>query len=319
MSVFVSPRSQSQHADDIIVSIWTSMREPFVVPMEYHEKHKHVYEIFDDDKAGCLVCGSVHICNQCEDVVETEESCVCNITGLVTYPYIFKATEFTDTCTIPKRNRRHNCIEQTQQHVQVCQNINEHVEMFFTSTLAKSVLLKEQQYSLKTLLQVIMTQVAEFHDDSTAAHRTMPFNVIGQICQCLQPGMVFKYKTYANNVLDFVSHVFDDEHRRHVLELACTTLSNFLTPLHSSEILRIRPSEVSSLMIGLLYLLRHGVYVHGLVILPQISDLRLILPNTMHLERVYKVKAKTLTEVENRVKFTLRQMDPVSIKSMWNL
>lgn len=302
---------EQQDSSNLVVSdLWHNMRKPFTVPPEHHAVH--VYEIFDDNMAGCLTCGHVHICNNCADVIETEEGCVCSITGLVVYPFVFKSTEFMDTCILTKRCRRQSCIEQTQQHVQVCQNIQQHIDFLFTSKEACSVLQKEQANSLQLLVDSVM------HALPHQSHQP-PCNIIALICQSIQPSVVFKYKTYANNVLDFITHVFDVHHRKDVLERVCVVLEKFLTPLHSSEILRIRPSEVSSLMIGLLYLLRNGVQIHDLVILPQIPELKLILPNTMHLERVFKIRAKTLTEVENRVKFTLRQMDCSSMKKMWGL
>ena len=73
-----------------------------MLPKNSFGNHICEWEIFDTSYAGCLLCGSIHICNY-EDckrnntVVETEEAMVCTITGLCLRNLV-EDNIFTDTC-----------------------------------------------------------------------------------------------------------------------------------------------------------------------------------------------------------------------------
>ena len=101
------PRAPQQHPLD---RVWTRLRGPFGYPSRGHECQ---WERFDADRAGCLLCGKVHVCQgnmndwraleakQCERCPITEaddNSHVCLITGLCFVEVRTTNAEFVDTC-----------------------------------------------------------------------------------------------------------------------------------------------------------------------------------------------------------------------------
>jgi len=63
---------------------WTKLRQLFVLCVSCHESHVCEWEVFDVDQAGCLLCLVIHWCSHesCQDVTQTEDATVCNVTGL---------------------------------------------------------------------------------------------------------------------------------------------------------------------------------------------------------------------------------------------
>lgn len=70
----------------------------------------------------------------------------------------------------------------------------------------------------------------------------------------------------------------------------------------------ITEAKLRSAAIGLLYMLRQGIIVHDLVVLPRLRRLEDILPLENHLEVIFGVRAKCITETENVVKIILRSV-----------
>jgi hypothetical protein len=68
----------------------------------------------------------------------------------------------------------------------------------------------------------------------------------------------------------------------------------------------IKPTEVQRITVGLLYLMRCGVAVNGVVVLPQYPEMRKLLPPENTLLKSYGIHPKFITETENRLKFSIR-------------
>ena len=68
---------------DPLFNIWHSVRSPFRVPNGCHKCSLTDWEVFDIDKAGCLVCGRPHRCRDGGDCLGMSESDhqACEITG----------------------------------------------------------------------------------------------------------------------------------------------------------------------------------------------------------------------------------------------
>lgn len=70
----------------------------------------------------------------------------------------------------------------------------------------------------------------------------------------------------------------------------------------------ITEAKLRSAAVGLLYMLRQGIIVHELVVLPRLKRLEDILPLENHLDVLFGVRAKCITETENVVKIILRSV-----------
>lgn len=87
------------------MEVWHLIRRPFRVP---HCCGPCKWEVFDVDKAGCLRCGSKHVCklnsidNTCPLVEVEDHSRVCNITGAVINEVRVGYQDFVDTACVTK-------------------------------------------------------------------------------------------------------------------------------------------------------------------------------------------------------------------------
>ena len=70
----------------------------------------------------------------------------------------------------------------------------------------------------------------------------------------------------------------------------------------------VTEAKLRSATVGLLYMIRQGIVVHEMVVLPRIQSLETLLPLENHLDLFFGVKAKCITETENVVKIVLRSI-----------
>ena len=70
--------------------------------------------------------------------------------------------------------------------------------------------------------------------------------------------------------------------------------------------MKIKYSEVCSVTIGLLYMMRTGIRAHNICVLPCIPVLCKVLPPESMLMKLYNFRPKNITDVENKFKFHLR-------------
>jgi len=69
----------------------------------------------------------------------------------------------------------------------------------------------------------------------------------------------------------------------------------------------LQQSRLRGTVIGLMYLMRHGIIVKGVVVLPRLHMLHNTLPLETHLH-FFGMKAKVITETENTVKQVLKHL-----------
>lgn len=70
----------------------------------------------------------------------------------------------------------------------------------------------------------------------------------------------------------------------------------------------ISETRLQNSTVGLLYLLRNGIIVHDIVVLPKLQILETVLPLESHLQAFFSIKAKCITETENVIKIILRHV-----------
>jgi hypothetical protein len=70
----------------------------------------------------------------------------------------------------------------------------------------------------------------------------------------------------------------------------------------------ISEQRLQNSTIGLLYLLRNGIIVHDMVVLPKLQILESVLPLESHLQTFFSIRAKCITETENVIKIILRHV-----------
>ena len=95
----------------------------------------------------------------------------------------------------------------------------------------------------------------------------------------------------------------------------CTTVAFFSTEM----CMKIKSLDYRNLAIGMLYLMKHGISMHGVNILPKVPILMEILPAESQLHRRFNFKCKNITDVENKIKLFLRDISIVQLEKIcWN-
>lgn len=69
-------------------------------------------------------------------------------------------------------------------------------------------------------------------------------------------------------------------------------------------------------VIGILYLLRYGITMFGVMVLPRVPVLRRILPMESHLANIWNIRGKVVTETENIVKLVLRSTNRADLQRL---
>jgi hypothetical protein len=89
----------------------------------------------------------------------------------------------------------------------------------------------------------------------------------------------------------------------------CTdNIRHHLLILYSNFPEIIQMSRLRGTVVGLMYLMRCGIIVKGIVVLPKLHMLYNMLPLETHLPTLFGVKGKVITETENTVKQVLKRL-----------
>ena len=280
------------------ILIWKKLRRPFPLTKRMQTMHTCNWENIEVDVLGCLVCGSIHICNvnTCQ-VVTTSDATVCVISGVCVTTQRFTQDEFCDrvapycfckNMNLPKKVLSENtvfshineilCSENTRRGFQVDLRRELHKLMLkLTSNIEKQCLHKNQPCCIVNMLEEI------FADGGKKTQMLCSYNEALRV-QCVQT----------------VGHKI-------------TKLLNFYQT-HCQK--NIKPMEVRTYVVGLLYLMRSGVIVNNQQVITKVELLDCLLPSENLLEPIFGFKSKNITDIENRFKFFFRQISLVNLQKL---
>lgn len=246
--------------------------------MKYHTCKWHV---FGGDQAGCLLCGSIHICKldgTCP-VIETEESEVCEITGVILRPLrLSMDMEYMDT-TVARVNPK------------LASNEND-------SPLPGKI----RDY----VMEILMSGKAyEAHGKYTSRFQTrMLQNFQASTCCNMVDRLSVSYcKTYEKLPCMFN---FNYKLRQRVAAWCTAQLQCTIMKFHKQMRLNVKSNDLRNTVFGLMYVMRSGITIDNCRIMPRVPILNLILPAESLLDRCFNFKAKMITDVENRCKINFR-------------
>lgn len=270
-----------------IIDLWRRLRRPFVLP-ESTQHHACEWENIDVDVLGCLVCGGIHACDQrtCKDVLQTNSSIVCAVSGVVLQNHMYSDVEFVDTAAITG--------PLSQFDEDIWAEVDSTIHNIFLSARSK-------QYKRQALCEVVLRWSRA---DITS---------VNLVTSCIK--IVHKLEQHPY-IFSFVS-----VQRREELAVEaaneCRRILRFIVTCG----MPVKAQEVQRLTVGVLYLMQHGISTGNNVILKQQKDMCQILPAENCLLKFYGIHPKFITETENRIKFCLRmQMDePAFVKTKQNI
>ena len=284
---------KKQHVD----ALWRTLRQPFAVCAGMHHYHTHQFELFDIDAAGCLICGFIHRCSNsvCKQVVQTDDAMVCLVTGYCVEPKIFADTEYSDTIA----------------------SYNMHVP---SDTNAHSV----SQNDIENLINILLTskRAVSAHDMELQRFRhKLQLNMATEINEQAKAGCVNLIEVVQQSLASIKCTRFPDaEFRLHQRQELVTTCAMHVchilnTCVHMFQ-LYCKPSEMRMMVFGLMYLMRNGVVMQNIQVVPRLQQLQELLPSENCLLSVFDFRAKYITDVENKFKFLFRSLHSNQLKSL---
>ena len=96
----------------------------------------------------------------------------------------------------------------------------------------------------------------------------------------------------------------------------CTTIAFLSTEMG----MKLKMMDYKNFTFGMLYLMKSGIQLHGVHILPTVVALQTLLPPESQLQRRFNFKCKNITDVENKIKLLLRDMSAKQLQSAcWNM
>lgn len=269
------PHGARKRRLDAMVDLWRRLRRPFILP-QCAQHHDCEWESIDIDVLGCLVCGRIHACDvcSCSDVIETNDSVVCAISGAVLRSQRYSEVEFVDTVAL------------TGPVSQFEEDFDAEVEQ----TVDNMLLSARSQRQRRSALCDVLLRWARGGVGAPAPRSTLA------VCAALARKAVLLPHAFA-----FVS-----QERRHALAASakndCRRILRFMVTCG----MPVKAAEAPRLTVGLLYLMRHGIRSAEHVVLEQRCEVAQILPAEAMLSKHYDIHPKFITETENRIKFCLR-------------
>lgn len=255
------------------VQAWRMLRTPFCMPERCLGAHVCEWERIDVDKSGCRLCSHVHVCGYgtCTMVTETCDSLVCEISGLCVRTSNISDTGFSDEVISYGAKTAYSGDARD-----IYDDIEVHVAEMLLSGTAREVAALERAHHA--------TKIG--HAVQRASSRADVSSVVDAVEHALRTAT--ERKRYDH---------FDAAARSRVAAVCSQQLRSAI-PICSKHLnLSVRRSDMRVVVFGLLYLMRSGVTIHDICVLPCIDELTQMLPNESNLLKYYTFRSKHITGV----------------------
>lgn len=279
------------------VQAWRLLRTPFPLTEQCLGAHACEWESIDTGVSGCRMCSHVHRCayGLCKQVVQTTDALVCEVTGLCVRTSNIVDGAYSDEVI------SYGCAQSysgDSARMDLYDEIDMHVNELLLSARAGEVCALER--------------AAYAHKLSNCVQRTAnnmlrgeQLDAIGAIQSALR--LHEDRKTY---------QPFDREQRLRLCAACCAQLRSTIPICNKFLKMHIRRSDMRVVVFGLVFLMRSGIYMHDICVLPSIPELMQLLPNESNLQKHFSFKSKNITDIENKFKFHLRHVSRAHMHSM---
>ena len=283
-----APDPRDQHAIRNDALLWHALRSPFALTPNMRTLHKCQWEKIDMGILGCTLCGAIHICSikHCP-TIQSNDATVCLYSGLCLTNSNIKQEDYSDRvapyifCSSNRPARRSITPEQ----------IEDIVTQILLSKQARSAFdieLRRRAHRISHGITVTLQQ----------RDATTPCNVI-HLIEELQTEFTHQNKLMCD---------FNADLRRVVIGKVKDSISHVLNTCQWEWVKNIKPLEIRMYIVGLVYLMRSGVRINNIQVIPCVSQLTYLLPTENLLETIFHYKSKHVTDIENKFKFFFRQM-----------
>jgi hypothetical protein len=275
---------------ELVGETWRRLRRPFAIPRLLHGtvcKNHEAWEAIDIDLSGCRRCGEIHDCQTEKDCVLEVDNCstVCTITGFCVKEKMFAETEFADTVILQRGSSSPRSRQVEYEMVLM------HVSSVLCSDDARQCLAQENARVSQKLQHLFYRILKEY---KLGGHR------VPNLCS-LAAALAARARS-----VRMCPIVFDLGKRMQVSRVAAKAITRLACALTNVYPDIFRLMRIDLVVIGLLYLMRSGLVLHGVTVLPSHPELTWLLPLESYLFPCFQIRCKTITEVENLVKINVR-------------
>lgn len=260
--------------------IWRLIRQPFIFPTAPRLPHTCKWEVFASGRAGCTLCGAVHVCDQltCEHKIITEDSILCSITGFF-LNRVYGAETWSDRSVCASLGNRST--------TELSYDVETHVHDLLLSSNAQMCTKFEQDSYVQRVSSAI---------DQCSATRSIGFDCATDVLGSALQSIHWR-----------VPPEFCISERERLVKLCASAIHASAAMLFKNKYFKICRANQKAIVFGLVYLLRTGVTHDAKVILPRIEQLCAMLPLETQMKTFFGVSPSSITDTENRLKFMVRQ------------
>lgn len=289
------------------IALWRALRRPFARAKQTCDLFDGcAWETIDFGLLGCRRCGAIHNCydGKCSQTEVTEDGVVCCLTGIVTTATLYASHEHSDNICV----YTHDAESVTSVFEAHLSRIPAIIQNILSPEHAPNLHYLHTMRTVHRLCVNIMSDTNPWIRPVNKKPNSAPLDIIAILDKNIR----------AIPLPQNVFHEFNAKQVSTVIQVCSDIIHAFLVKCRHDSLLSTRPSELQSTVTGLLYVLRSGIKFEDIEIVPQVSTLQTLLPPANILERSSGVRAKVITEVENRIKFRLREMSRDSIRSIFS-
>lgn len=110
--------------------------------------------------------------------------------------------------------------------------------------------------------------------------------------------------------------IFDIESRKRLCQKCCEQLKITIPICNKYLNMNIKKCDMRTIVYGLIFLMRSGIFIHDICVLPVLSELTQCLPNESNLLKYFGFRSKNITDIENKFKFHLRGVKRSDMQNM---
>lgn len=275
-----------------LLNTWRLLRKPFMLPTNSKMFHICRWEFIDIDIVACQLCGGEHKCgNECDHCVTTDDGMICGVTGVCVKTHSFACSEYTDTVNVYNSESSISCqMEQRMSYIQ------QYVHELLLSRDAQRVSQLQRRRSIDKYHQETVRRLK---------NKSLPDKTVSWI-DVVQWGV---------NLYQKLAY---DKHERQRLATYCLHVLPRVVCIVTTHLgLRIKDCELRGFIFGLIFLMRSGVCMQGIQILPQCLALNDVLPSETFMTEFRFFRAKYITDTENRFKFVFRNQTSARIQALF--
>ena len=258
--------------------------------------HKCKWEKIDADVAGCVICGKIHACSdgECDEIQNVSDGCICLVTNVYIKSQNLVCDDYSDN--IMRYDNKITFVEKP--FLRIDHPMDEFVYDLLLSDLTNTSIMAElKRIKSRTQLKVISL---------LTKNRNQNFITI------------FEEATKSLKFTRIPSHKFDVKIRYKTFLFCRNVVKNIVTVLIREFPKVFRLHDLRNTVFGVMYLMRSGVVMCNKTYIPKIDFLRAMLPCESSLN-AFKFKSTNITDQENKIKFSLRNLNPKQINFYKNI